>query len=383
MDQKIKQIAEQYAVAHSEEQKELLRTLGKIPAPTRQEDMRAAFVRDWLLAQGAKDVTIDKAKNVICKIGCEEHEELVAFAAHTDIVFPDMETLPMREEDGKLYAPGIGDDTSNLVNLLLSAKYLLQNGTDMSCGVLIVANACEEAKAAADVVTLSKQLFADYGARIKAFYSFDGYTPQCTYTAVGSYRYRVSCKTVGGHSYVNYGNPNAIQILCELVTELYKVEPPTEVKTTYNVGRIEGGTTVNSIAQEASLLYEFRSTSQKCLEEMEKKFNAAVASCQDRGGELTVELLGVRPGNGPLDEAALEEYTRRTADIIQTFYNGEADYAPQSTDSNIPLSLGIPANTIGTVLGDKAHTREEWVELNSLPMGLKIALSTVLQYAVL
>ena len=96
-----------------------------------------------------------------------------------------------------------------------------------------------------------------------------------------------------------------------------------------------------------------------------------------------MELLGVRPGNGPLDEAALEEYTRRTADIIQTFYNGEADYAPQSTDSNIPLSLGIPANTIGTVLGDKAHTREEWVELNSLPMGLKIALSTVLQYAVL
>lgn len=213
MDQKIKQIAEQYAVAHSEEQKELLRTLGKIPAPTRQEDMRAAFVRDWLLAQGAKDVTIDKAKNVICKIGCEEHEELVAFAAHTDIVFPDMETLPMREEDGKLYAPGIGDDTSNLVNLLLSAKYLLQNGTDMSCGVLIVANACEEGLGHLDG---AKQLFADYGARIKAFYSFDGYTPQCTYTAVGSYRYRVSCKTVGGHSYVNYGNPNAIQILCEL-----------------------------------------------------------------------------------------------------------------------------------------------------------------------
>ena len=218
---------------------------------------------------------------------------------------------------------------------------------------------------------------------IRDSYSFDGYTPQCTYTAVGSYRYRVSCKTVGGHSYVNYGNPNAIQILCELVTELYKVEPPTEVKTTYNVGRIEGGTTVNSIAQEASLLYEFRSTSQKCLEEMEKKFNAAVASCQDRGGELTVELLGVRPGNGPLDEAALAEHTRRTTGIIQTFYDGEADYAPQSTDSNIPLSLGIPANTIGTVLGGQPHTREEWVDLSSLPMGLKIALSTVLQYAVL
>ena len=357
MEKNIKQIVEQYAQAHQAEQLELLRTLGKIPAPTRQEDMRAAFVRDWLLAQGARDVTIDKAKNVICKIGCEDHEDLVAFAAHTDIVFPDTETLPMEEKD---------------------AKYILQNGTRMKYGVLIVANACEEGLGNLDG---AKQLFADYGTRIKAFYSFDGYTPQCTYTAVGSYRYRVSCKTVGGHSYVNYGNPNAIRILCELVAELYKIEPPAEVKTTYNVGRIEGGTTVNSIAQEASMLYEFRSTSQKCLEEMEGKFNAAVESCRGRGGELTVELLGVRPGNGPLDEAALAEYTRRSADIIQTFYDGDADYAPQSTDSNIPLSLGIPANTIGTVLGGLAHTREEWVDLSSLPMGLKIALSTVLQYA--
>lgn len=102
MEKNIKQIVEQYAQAHQAEQLELLRTLGKIPAPTRQEDMRAAFVRDWLLAQGARDVTIDKAKNVICKIGCEDHEDLVAFAAHTDIVFPDTETLPMEEKDGKL-----------------------------------------------------------------------------------------------------------------------------------------------------------------------------------------------------------------------------------------------------------------------------------------
>lgn len=378
MNQTIKQIAEQYAAAHTEEQIELLRVLGKIPAPTRQEDMRAAFVRDWLLAQGAKDVTIDKAKNVICRIGCDEHQDLVAFAAHTDIVFPDTDTLPMEEKDGKLYAPGIGDDTANLVNLLLGAKYLIQNGTKMKQGVLIVANACEEGLGNLDG---TKQLFTDYGTRIKEFYSFDAYVPQCTYTAVGSYRYRIACKTVGGHSYANWGNPNAIEILCKLVTELYKIEPPTEVKTTYNVGRIEGGTTVNSIAQDASLLYEFRSTSQKCLETMEKKFNAVVESCKDQGGELTVELLGVRPGNGPLDENALAEYTRRTTDVIQTFYDGEADYSPQSTDSNIPLSLGIPANTVGTVIGALAHTREEWIDISSLPRGLEIVLSLMLLYA--
>ncbi len=376
--QNSKRIAEQYAAAHAEEQIELLRVLGKIPAPTRQEDRRAAFVRDWLLDQGAEDVTIDKAKNVICKIGCHQHRDLVVFAAHTDIVFPDMEPLPMEEKDGKIYAPGIGDDTANLVNLLLGAKYLIQNKTETKQGILIVANACEEGLGNLDG---TKQIFADYGSRIKAFYSFDIYMPQCTDTAVGSYRYRITCKTAGGHSYSDWGNPNAIEILCTLVTKLYQIKPPAEAKTTYNVGRIEGGTTVNSIAQEAFLLYEFRSTSQKNLEIMEKKFYAAVESCKDRGGELTVKLLGVRPGSGSIDKNILAAYTQRTAEIIRAFCDEKVDYVPQSTDSNIPLSLGIPANTVGTVAGGLAHTREEWIDTGSLSKGLGIALSLMLLYA--
>lgn len=377
MDQRIKAIAEEYAAACSEEALELLRTLGKIPAPSRQEDLRAVFCRDWLLAQGAVDVTIDKAKNVICKIGCEEHEDYIAFAAHTDIVFPDMETLPMREEDGKLYAPGIGDDTSNLVNLLMGAKYLLQNKIKLRYGVLIVCNACEEGLGNLDG---TKELFAAYGSKIKAFYSFDGYTPQCCSTAVGSYRYKISCRTTGGHSYINFGEPNAIEILCRLVEELYKIEAPQEVKTTYNVGRIEGGTTVNSIAQECGMLYEFRSTSQKCLEIMEERFNQTVEACRNLGGELTVELLGIRPGNGPLDMDELNAFTKQSADIISNFYTGDIDFAAYSTDSNVPLSLGIAANTIGTVLGALAHTREEWIDISSLPKGLGIVLSLMLLY---
>ena len=371
MDQRIKAIAEEYAAACSEEALELLRTLGKIPAPTRREDLRAVFCRDWLLTQGAVDVTIDKAKNVICKIGCEAHEDIVAFAAHTDIVFPDTEDLPMHEEDGKLYAPGIGDDTANLVNLLMGAKYLLKNQVKLKCGVLIVCNACEEGLGNLDG---AKELFAAYGPRIKAFYSFDGYTPQCCSTAVGSYRYKISCKTVGGHSYINFGEPNAIEILCQLVEKLYQIKAPDEVKTTYNVGRIEGGTTVNSIPQECSMLYEFRSTSQKCLEIMEEKFQKAVGSCRNLGGELTVELLGVRPGNGPLDMDALRAFTQQSADIISNFYTGDIDFAAYSTDSNVPLSLGIPATTFGLYIGAKSHTREEYIEIDSLRTGLKIGL---------
>ena len=374
MDARIKQIAEEYAEACFDEACELLRTLGKIPAPTRREDARAAFVRDWLLANGARDVYIDEAKNVICPIGPQDGD-LTVFAAHTDVVFPDLEPLPMREENGVLYAPGIGDDTANLVNLLLAARYLLRNGVRGSMGLLIVANACEEGLGNLDG---TKALFARYGERIKAFYSFDCDLPECIHRAVGSHRYKITCKTVGGHSYSAFGAPNAIEILCRLVEKLYAIELPAGEKTTYNVGRFEGGTTVNAIAQEASLLYEFRSASQACLAEMEGKFRAVLAECQNLGGELTVELLGIRPGSGPVDEAALAAMTARSADVIESIWGSPAALLAASTDSNVPLSLGIPANTLGTARGGLAHTRQEWVELASLKPGLCIALSLML-----
>ena len=213
---------------------------------------------------------------MICKLG-PDTEELVVFAAHTDIVFPDVENLPLREAGGKLFAPGIGDDTANLVNLLMAAKYLIQKQTALEYGVLVVANACEEGLGNLDG---TKALFAKYGTRIQGFYSFDIYMPLCCSSAVGSYRYKITCKTPGGHSYANFGDPSAIQLLCGLVNELYQIQPPVRSRTTYNVGRIEGGTTVNSIAQQASMLYEFRSTAQDCLEEMEEKIPSCCSALE-------------------------------------------------------------------------------------------------------
>ncbi len=375
MDQKIKRIAEAYAESCYPEQLELLRTLGRIPAPTRQEDARAAFCRDWLLKNGAEEAEIDEAKNVVCPIGPQDGD-LIVFAAHTDVVFPDTEALPLREEEGILAAPGIGDDTACLVDLLLAAKYLLQNGLTGRRGLLIVANACEEGLGNLDG---TKALFARYGDRIRAFWSFDCYMPECINCAVGSRRYRITCRTRGGHSYSDFGRANAIEILCRLVEELYRIEPPREAVTTYNVGRFEGGTTINSIAQEASMLYEFRSTSELCLEKMEEAFRRAVERCSDPDGTLEVELLGIRPGNGPVDPAALAAMTEKTADVIRTFCGEEPEISAASTDSNVPLSLGIPANTVGTVRGALAHTRQEWIDKRSLKPGLMIALSLMLQ----
>ena len=128
------------------------------------------------------------------------------------------------------------------------------------------------------------------------------------------------------------------------------------------------------------MLYEFRSTSQKCLEEMEKRLDAAVESVRGRGGEIEVELLGVRPGNGSVDADALKAFTEHTVDVIETWYQDPIEFAAYSTDSNVPLSLGIVANTVGTVRGALAHTREEWIELSSLENGLRIALALMLDY---
>ena len=376
MDQNIKRTVQAYADACAAEQLELLRTLARIPAPTGQEERRAAFCRDWLRANGARDVTVDEAKNVICKIGPQDGELLV-FAAHTDVVFPDLEPLPLQEEKGRLAAPGIGDDTACLVNLLLAARYLLQRKLTGPRGFLIVANSCEEGLGN---LAGTKALFAAYGKQIKGFYSFDCYMPQCINSAVGSRRYKITCKTRGGHSYRDFGQPNAIEILCRLVEALYRIEPPRQARTTYNVGRFEGGSTVNSVAQEASLLYEFRSTSQSCLEIMEAAFRSCLEDCGKLGGELSVELLGIRPGNGPLDRQALAAFTARSLDAIRTFCGEEPEVCDASTDSNIPLSMGIPANTIGTVRGGLAHTRQEWIDPKSLKPGLEITLSLMLEH---
>lgn len=376
MNESIKARALDYAARCRDEQAELLRTLGRLPAPSRQEDLRAAFCRDWLQKQGAQDVTIDAAKNVICRLGPAECEDLVVFAAHTDVVFPDLDLLPVREEDGRLYAPGIGDDTANLVNLLLAARYLIARQVPLRCGVLIVANACEEGLGNLDG---TKALFAACGTRVRGYYSFDMYMPSCCTRAVGSWRYRITCRTAGGHSYQDFGKPSAIRLLCGLADELYRIVPPAGV--TYNIGRIEGGTTVNSIAQEASMLYEFRSDAQENLAGMEAKFRTALTHWEGQGGRFEVELLGVRPGNGPLDKGAMDRFTAHTVDVIRAVTGQEPRMEAGSTDSNIPLSLGIPANTIGTVTGSLAHTRQEWVDLASLPTGLALALSLMLTYA--
>ena len=363
--------------AHEEETMDLLRTLGKIPAPSHFEDQRAAFILAWLQKQGAENAYIDEAKNVVLPIGVTKNNPVNVIMAHTDIVFADTEELPMREEDGKLFAPGIGDDTANLVALLMAAKYLLEMNIRPRQGLLIVANACEEGLGN---LKGSKQIVRDYQGRIQEFISLDGGVAHITNDAVGSCRMKITITAQGGHSYSKFGNTNAIVQMAELIGKLYEKEPPTQKKTTYNVGVIEGGSTVNSICGECSMLYEYRSESRECLQEMDRFFNETIDAFRKKGFDIQVEVLGIRPCRGNVDEAKMAAMTRRHQELLYAFTENDPRISASSTDANTALDQGIPAITFGVIRGGGAHTRGEWIEMDCMPMAVQIALTETLYY---
>ena len=366
-----------WCAEHSEEGIELLRTLGKIPAPSHKEEKRAAFVKNWLEAQGAEGVYIDEALNVIYPVNVTENNPVSVIMAHTDIVFPDMEELEMHEEDGKLYAPGIGDDTANLVNLLMAAKYVAAHKPEAKAGVLIVANSCEEGLGN---LKGSKQIMKDFAGRVTELISLDGGMQHVVNNAVGSHRMKVTVHAQGGHSYGAFGNTNAIVQMAEIIARLYEKEVPTKAKTTYNVGVIEGGTTVNTICADCSVLYEYRSEDRECLAEMEAFFNGVIEEFRAKGYTIEVDVLGVRPCTGDVDPAKLQDLTDRMASILNEYTGAEIAVGAASTDANSALAVGVPGVTIGAAAGRGAHTRGEWVDLSSMLPGSRIALATVLQY---
>ena len=200
-----------------------------------------------------------------------------------------------------------------------------------------MANACEEGLGN---LKGSKAIIDTWGSRVKEFISFDGYTGGVTNDAVGSHRYQVTVKNRGGHSFGNFGNSNAIVSLASIIGTLYEKKVPTASKTTYNVGTISGGTTVNSIAQEASMLYEFRSESRDCLKEMEQFFDSVIEMYRHMGMDLDVKVMGIRPCAGDVDREKLEALTQRSCYITELITGQPCDVGANSTDSNIPSVYG-------------------------------------------
>lgn len=364
-----------YIESHADEALGLLTELAQIPAPSNHEERRAEFCLNWLRSQGAEDAYIDEALNVIYPVGDTGENNLMVFMAHSDVVFPDTTPLPLRIENGRIYCPGVGDDTANAVALLTVAGHIAREKLQpKGCGVLLVINSGEEGLGN---LKGSRKIMADFGHRVKEFVTFDGNASAIVTKAVGSRRYRVTVKTEGGHSYGKFGAPNAIAQLAQLIARLYEVRVPAIGKTTYNVGTVSGGTSVNTIAQSAEMLYEFRSDEREGLAFMQAQFETIVEQFRASGVQIEVDVVGDRPCGLEVDNSAL---ARRAALAVEKHYGLSPAFTSGSTDCNVPLSMGIPAICPGCVMGAGAHTREEYVEIDSLLPGLKVAFELILHH---
>ncbi len=365
-----------------ESQTEILSVLKKlchIPAPSNHEELRAVYCKQYLESIGAKGAYIDEAFNVIYPMNCEGSDEITAFVAHIDTVFPDMEPMPYAEDDEKIYCPGVGDDTACVVLMMQCIKFMIENDITPKGGVLFVCNSGEEGLGN---LKGTRSLFEAYGSRIKQFVSMDdGNLGHCINVCVGSQRYEVEVCTEGGHSFQKFGNENAIAALAKIVSAIYALEVPVigESKTTYNVGTMQGGTSVNTIAQSASMLCEYRSNHADCLAIMEKKFKQIFEEAQTDKVRVNVRKVGDRPCSRDVDEQGQKHLEMLWAEIVTEVLDRAPTYGYASTDCNIPASLGIPAICIGLYTGEGAHTREEWIQKASLKPGMEMALKMVLR----
>lgn len=351
---------------------ETLKELCLIPAPSGGEEKRALFCKKWLEDVGAKGVYIDDALNVIFPLNCHGKKEITVFCAHTDTVFPDTSPMPYLDDGKKIFCPGVGDDTASVAVLLFLAKYFVEKDLSPEKGFLFVCNSSEEGLGN---LLGTRKLFEDYEGRIARFITFDSNLDCINHICVGSHRYEVEVKTRGGHSFQDFGTPNAIACLSEMITKIYQIKVPEKenVRTTYNVGEIVGGTSVNTIAQSAKMLCEYRSEDKDALSFMEKAFSDIFRKANTPGVEVKVNRVGERPC-GKADPRKVSELIKivlpEISDVIE-----EVPYTKSaSTDCNIPLSLGIPAICMGVYFGGGSHTREEWVEKDSVPLGLECAI---------
>ena len=358
----------------------------EIPAPPYKEKQRAEYFLKRFVELGFKDASVDAEGNVVAlRKGSGGGRPKLVVSAHLDTVFPEGTDVSVKEKDGIIVAPGIGDDSRGLAALLSLIKSLNENGIATVGDLMFVGTVGEEELGNLRGV---KALFRDH-ADIDGFISIDSLgVTNVINQATGSHRYEMTFKGPGGHSFQEFGLPSAIHAMGRAVAKIADLQTPSDPKTTFTVGTVRGGTSVNAIAAEAKMAVDMRSNSTEELLKLEAllldlvKQAVVEENARWKSDKLSVEikLIGDRPAgivamDSPIVQAAQRAVTRIARGPRVT-------YAGSSTDSNLAMSLGIPAVTIGGGgEGGNWHSRNEWYKPVDGWLGPQSALLTTLVLA--
>lgn len=351
-------VAEQFAprvLALAEE-------IAAVPAPTGDEFRRSEFVRSLMSSLAFDEIEHDGMGNVVGRMQGLSEEPRLLIAAHLDTVFPAGTELNIHHDERRSYGPGIGDNCIGVAAVLLIPAMLEAAEVRPDVDLLMTGNVGEEGLGNLKGMIAVMDAHPEVGAVI----AVEGHNlGRVTHIAVGSMRYRITIEGPGGHSWGDFGKRNAIQAAAVVINELDQIELPASPKTTLNVGTIEGGISVNTIAPTCTFLLDLRSVDAEALANL----NASVERVLKRKRKeisITTELIGVRPAGqvGPNSRITLIASAILESMGIQP--KGDAS----STDANIPISRGLPAVCIGLTTGGNVHREDEYIEREPVSRGV-------------
>lgn len=363
-----KQVAALLASIRPEAVLEEAIAIQQIPSPTFHEIARASYVLSRFGERRLQDVHIDEVFNVYGRTaGTDPARPGLLISAHTDTVFGPDTTLTLARDGDRVCGPGLGDNSLGVAALLALADALEQVNFRPACDVWWVANTREEGLG--DLGGM-RSVMTRLKDRLGAALVLEGMgVGRVCYGGIAVRRYKITCTGPGGHSWTNFGRPSAIHELMRLGARLADLHAPDAPRTSFNIGLIEGGTSINTIAPEASLYLDLRSEDAEALAMLERQVGAILGEMRNGDVNFTSELVGDRPvGQLPLDHW-LVQGAGAALDLVGI----EPSYNMASTDANAILAAGVPAVTLGITRGGDAHLTSEYIEVTPIAQGLRQA----------
>ncbi len=358
------------AEARIEATADLARRICEVPAPTGSEQARANFVAS-LWRERNYTPEIDAVGNVYIRRGKKSERPVLMLLAHTDTVFPATVSIAVTRDGDILRGPGIGDNSLSIAAMISTLDILDELNIATAVDIVAIANVGEEGLGN---LRGARAAVERYRKQLGAVVAIDGRLGNITHIGVGSKRWRIAVRGPGGHSFGAFGKPSAIHGLGKIIAAIADLQVPQNPKTTFNVGLIEGGTSVNTIAAEANAVLDMRSIDPAALDQLAARVKDIVEQRVGEGLQTEIEVLGERPA-GRRGQA--DPLVQLAADVL-TSLGIEPAYSASSTDANIPISLNIPAVCVGITHIECTHTLEEFLLIP--PIGTGLAQLTALIY---